>query len=159
GGPPPTMTEGLVYGGSALVAVGVFVWLGRRAATRRSAGPAGGPPAFLGGLLFGLFWVPLVGAACYARPLVYHTLVACWLTIGAGCGEEVFYRGYVQSRLNEVFGRPFRVLGLRFGVGLLVSSVLFGFLHALNSVDYFQGRFTFAWGFGVATIPMGVLYG
>jgi len=30
--------------------------------------------------------------------------------------------------------------GVQFGVGVLVSSVLFGLLHALNSVDYFESR-------------------
>ncbi len=30
---------------------------------------------------------------------------------------------------------------------------------ALNSVDYFQGRFTFVWGFGLAALCTGLLYG
>jgi membrane protease YdiL (CAAX protease family) len=68
-----------------------------------------------------------------------------WLLFGAGLGEEVFFRGYIQSRLNGSFGRPWRVLGLQFGAGLIVSSLLFGFIHALNTVDYFSGRFEFAW--------------
>src|SRR6266436_1317093 len=78
---------------------------------------------------------------------------------GAGCGEEIFYRGYIQSRVSESFGRPFRFLGVQFGLGLLVSSLLFGFLHALNSFDYFEGRFTFAWGFCIANIFTGLFYG
>lgn len=44
-------------------------------------------------------------------------------------------------------------------MGLLVSALLFGFLHTLNSVDYFNGRFTFAWGFGAAAIGAGLFYG
>jgi membrane protease YdiL (CAAX protease family) len=51
------------------------------------------------------------------------------------------------------------LFGLQFGVGLLVSSLLFGFVHALNTVDYFAGRYTFAWGFGAATVGAGLLYG
>jgi membrane protease YdiL (CAAX protease family) len=58
-----------------------------------------------------------------------------------------------------VFGRPVRLWGVQFGAGLLVSSVLFGFLHTLNSVDYFHGRFTFAWGYGVAAFGVGLIYG
>jgi membrane protease YdiL (CAAX protease family) len=86
-------------------------------------------------------------------------LTVAWLVIGAGIGEEVFFRGYIQSRLNEAFGRPFRLWGVQFGAGLVVSSVLFGFVHALNSVDYFHGQFTFAWGFGVAAFGTGLIYG
>src|SRR6185295_1399554 len=70
-----------------------------------------------------------------------------------------FYRGYIQSRVNESFRRRWRFMGVPFGMGLVVSSLLFGFLHALNSVDYFEGRFTFAWGFGVANVFTGLLYG
>ena len=54
---------------------------------------------------------------------------------------------------------PFRLFGVDLGVGLLVSSALFGFIHALNTVDYFQGRFTFAWGFGLAGLGTGLLFG
>ena len=82
-----------------------------------------------------------------------------WLVLGAGCGEEVFFRGYVQSRLNQSFGRPWRVLRLRFGVGLVVSSLLFGFIHALNTVDYFSGRFEFAWLWWGTNFCAGLFFG
>ncbi len=78
-------------------------------------------------------------------------LAVAWRVIGAGIGEEVFFRGYVQSRLNEAFGRPWRVLGVRFGMGLVIASLLFGLIHALNPVDYFAGSFTFAWWHGLTT--------
>jgi membrane protease YdiL (CAAX protease family) len=74
-------------------------------------------------------------------------------------GEEIFFRGYVQSRLNEAFGRPFLLGSVRFGWGLILCSVLFGFLHTLNTVDYFHDRFTFAWGWGLQTFFSGLLFG
>ncbi len=40
-----------------------------------------------------------------------------------------------------------------------MSALLFGFLHTLNSVDYFNGRFTFTWGFGVTAIGAGLFCG
>ena len=110
-------------------------------------------------VLFLVLCFPLVVALVYCRPFAHTLLTVLWLVIGAACAEELFYRGYIQSRLNESFGRPWRFMGVQFGIGLVISSLLFGFLHALNSVDYFGGRFTFAWGFGVASVFTGLLYG
>ena len=117
------------------------------------------PSSLCVAFLIGLFCLPMLLAWYYERPLTHTFLTVAWLVIGAGIGEEVFYRGYIQSRINEVFGRPFRLWGVQFGAGLLVSSVLFGFLHTLNSVDYFHCRFTFAWGYGVAAFAVGLIYG
>lgn len=46
-----------------------------------------------------------------------------------GLSEEFFFRGYLQTQLNRVFGRPFRFLGARWGWGLLAAAVLFGLCH------------------------------
>lgn len=43
--------------------------------------------------------------------------------------EEALFRGYIQSRLNSVFGRPRRFLGVSWGWGLIISSVFFGLWH------------------------------
>ncbi|MGI8603751.1 MAG: CPBP family intramembrane glutamic endopeptidase [Verrucomicrobiales bacterium] len=86
-------------------------------------------------------------------------LTVLWCFIGAGIGEEMFFRGYVQSRVNESCGRPWHLLGVRFGWGLIVSSLLFGWIHALNTVDYFHGRFTFAWPYAIETCVVGLFYG
>jgi len=50
-----------------------------------------------------------------------------------GFGEELFFRGYVQSRLNQAFGRPFAVAGVSFGWGVAVAAVLFGLIHAFTA--------------------------
>ena len=101
-----------------------------------------------------------VAVALHQHQSGFHAVgMVLWLFFGAGFGEEVFYRGYLQSRLNVAFGRPLRLGGVQFGAGLIIMSLLFGFLHALNPVDYFQGRFAFAWGYGVATFCVGLLYG
>ena len=44
--------------------------------------------------------------------------------------EEMFYRGYVQSRLDEVFPPRWRVLGALVGPGLLLTCVIFAFGHS-----------------------------
>ena len=152
---PPTLSEGAIYGISSLAAVVLFGWLlkQRRAMLNRV-------PTFLCVLVFlGVLCAPLVVAWYYGRPFGHEVLTVLWLVLGAGCGEEIFYRGHIQSRVNESFGRPFRILGVQFGAGLLISSLLFGFLHVLNSVDYFQRRFSFAWGFGIANVCTGLFYG
>jgi membrane protease YdiL (CAAX protease family) len=103
------------------------------------------PPVVSLLVLVGLVSLPVILAILFHRGVVNMLLRVLWLFFGAGFGEEVFFRGYIQSRLNQSFGRPWRVLRLQFGVGLVVSSLLFGFIHALNTVDYFRGRFEFAW--------------
>ena len=46
-------------------------------------------------------------------------------------GEEVLFRGYIQSRLNECFGHPFQFFGVSWGWGIIISSLLFGLWHLL----------------------------
>jgi membrane protease YdiL (CAAX protease family) len=73
------------------------------------------------------------------------------LLVGAGVGEEVFFRGYVQSRLNEAFGRPWRCFGVDFGPGLFGATLLFGLIHVLNGIDYFAEIYRPMWWHGLAT--------
>jgi membrane protease YdiL (CAAX protease family) len=73
--------------------------------------------------------------------------------------EEIFFRGYMQSRLNEVFGRPYSVRGIRFGEGLIIATLIFGFLHGLNAVDYFHGHYTFDWLWAATSVVPGLIYG
>ena len=73
----------------------------------------------------------------------FHVL---WRFFAAGFGEEIFFRGYMQSRLNEAWGTNWQVLGVRFGWGLIITALIFAFVHVMNPVDYFNGRYDFAWG-------------
>lgn len=45
--------------------------------------------------------------------------------------EEVLFRGYIQSRLNRAFGRPYQTGGVRWGWGLVFTSLLFGVWHVV----------------------------
>jgi membrane protease YdiL (CAAX protease family) len=45
--------------------------------------------------------------------------------------EELFYRGYLQTRLNEAFSTRWRVLGATIGPGLLIATLLFAFGHSI----------------------------
>jgi uncharacterized protein len=55
-----------------------------------------------------------------------------------GFGEEILFRGYIQSRLNASFGRPFRLMGVHWGWGLIIASVLFGIMHFINPYNPYQ---------------------
>jgi membrane protease YdiL (CAAX protease family) len=117
------------------------------------------PPGVALVVLVGLLLVPVVLAVVFHRPLVNVVLTVLWLFFGAGFGEEVFFRGYIQSRVNEASGRPFTLLQVRFGPGLIVSSLLFGFIHALNTVDYFGGHYDFAWLWMSTNFCFGLFFG
>jgi len=68
-----------------------------------------------------------------------------WFLVFVGFAEELFFRGYVQERLNEVFtGRFGSFLGVRFEWhrGTLIAGVFFfGLAHLLGAVNPFTGRF------------------
>jgi membrane protease YdiL (CAAX protease family) len=46
--------------------------------------------------------------------------------------EEAFYRGYVQSRLDEAWPPGWRLLGARVGPGLLVGAAIFALGHVVT---------------------------
>ncbi len=58
--------------------------------------------------------------------------------------EEYFFRGYVQSEVNRVFGKKYRFLNVPFGPGLIFSSLLFAFAHILTRGDWFRSNVIFA---------------
>jgi len=45
--------------------------------------------------------------------------------------EELFYRGYLQTRLDEAFVGRARVLGAMVGPGLILATLLFAFGHTI----------------------------
>lgn len=45
--------------------------------------------------------------------------------------EEFFYRGYMQTRLNEVFDRKFLLFGIPFGHALWITAIVFAFGHSI----------------------------
>jgi hypothetical protein len=46
--------------------------------------------------------------------------------------EEAFFRGYVQTRLDEVFPKTIRILGFPVGLSIIITSVLFAIGHVLT---------------------------
>lgn len=49
--------------------------------------------------------------------------------------EEVFFRGYLQTRLDQLFTRRIRFLGAPIGLGLVTTSALFALSHYVVELD------------------------
>jgi membrane protease YdiL (CAAX protease family) len=52
-----------------------------------------------------------------------------------GFPEELFFRGYLQQRFDDAFGRPWRLWGASWGPGLLLANGLFAAGHLLVTGD------------------------
>jgi membrane protease YdiL (CAAX protease family) len=76
-----------------------------------------------------------------------------------GPGEEILFRGYIQSQLNEVFGRSYRFFGVNWGWGLVITSLLFGFWHVLAPFNPILGNFDLMWLHGFWTFFLGLILG
>jgi membrane protease YdiL (CAAX protease family) len=119
---------------------------------------AGAAPAVSIPILVVLWSLPVVAAVYQHRAVGPMIGTVGWMVIGAGLGEEIFFRGYLQTRLDLAFGKPIAFWGIRFGVGLIVSSLLFGLVHALNTVDYFHGQYHFNWASCLFNCFAGLVY-
>lgn len=140
---PATMLFGLVgfleldpkgWRGAAILAGG-FAIAGAIALLTIARGPRPGPGkspgramAVMGCLLTaGLIAGVLVKSSA---PILTRTL---YVLLFVALLEELFFRGYLQQRLNDVFELPYRLFGTRFGPGLVLSGLVFGLFHPLMS--------------------------
>lgn len=107
------------------------------------------PVLYYNALLTGIIVVPFVAGYHVwhlyilqdVRPTV--DLPVTWPTVGStllligyhlffvAIPEEFFYRGYLQTRLDELFGTRWKVLGAMVGPGLLITTVIFAFGHSI----------------------------
>lgn len=94
----------------------------------------------------------LVAAALTAdaAPVVSRVLLALLVV---GPGEELLFRGIVQTRLDLALGRPWRIWGAELGWGWIAASFLFGMAHLLSPAAPWQG------GWALWTFAAGLLFG
>jgi membrane protease YdiL (CAAX protease family) len=120
---------GLAFGG--LVIPGAFDARGALAATLRALAWA----AFLALLTFGPFWFGWSwwwharGHFHLDPPRVETLNEAFGQLVIIALPEEAFYRGYLQSRLDDAWAPRWRVLGAQIGPGLFVGAAIFALGH------------------------------
>jgi len=123
----------------------------KRTATLSTREPVAISPAGTGAYIAMLV---LGGLLCFVLNLFTGVLArAVHVLIFVGFLEEFFFRGYLQARLNDAFGRPWSVAGVRIGAGLFISAVIFGLLHPLTSLDGTP------WPWAIWTAAGGLLFG
>lgn len=84
-----------------------------------------------------------------------------YFLIMVGFGEELKFRGYFQSRINEGYGRPWNFFGISFGPGLLIVSFLFGLSHIIQFGVFnpFLGQYDINPWMGLQAFLGGFFYG
>lgn len=101
---------------------------------------------FLGGLA-------LVAGLHHLNTIARDVITAL---IFIGFMEELFFRGYLQPRLNMAFGKPFEFMNLQFGWGIVITAALFGLIHVIspgeNPMEWSWGFWTFISGLGFGVI-------
>ena len=119
--------------GAAILSAGyglgtlLFMWRSRRLEPPPASSPKRGYAVYAVVLAVsavvcaGFFAVESVGARV-VRVIVFVALL-----------EEVFFRGYVQTRLNDAFGRSYRLFGVNVGWGLPIAAIVFGLAHPLTA--------------------------
>jgi membrane protease YdiL (CAAX protease family) len=72
-----------------------------------------------------------------------------YFLVFVGFSEEMLYRGYIETRLNEVFPRPYRFFDIDWGLGTMISALIFGLSH-VGLIAWLIGEtnaLSWAWGF------------
>lgn len=106
-------------------------------------------PFIVGYHLWHTVGVPWVEAASGFRLVAVHAefqghwpsnmvLLVLIHLVGVALPEEIFYRGYMQTRLDEVWPTRWTWFGAEVGPGLLVTSFLFAIGHSLVLVQWWH---------------------
>ncbi len=78
------------------------------------------------------------GAAPWGMVVAHLLVLVAYHLFFVAIPEEFFYRGYVQTRLNELLPRRFLVAGIPFGHGLWIAALFFAFGHSLVEVQWWH---------------------
>lgn len=142
-----------------LVWIALLLWISRLVS--RGLAPAGSPGTGAGvrtGVdLPAMVVLPLAGSFA-AMTLGERLTGFAFYLFFLGPGEEILYRGYMQSRLNAVFGRPYRLLGAEWGWGLVIATLLFGLMHAFNGFDPARGQYQLDWAWAAGATVAGLVF-
>lgn len=98
----------------------------------------------------------VVGHGQQATPVNAFSALLFYLFF-LGLGEELLFRGYIQSRLNIAFGRPFKLFGVPWGWGAVIASALFGLMHVLNLAGMISQSWQLTPWWGLWTFSFGLV--
>ena len=104
--------------------------------------------AYIGLLIAG------VGLVYLFQPISERIARIIIVLVFVGFLEEFFFRGYLQTRLNDVFGRPYTLLKVDYGAGLVVAAVIFGMFHPLVA-----NEMPLPWAWALWTATIGLIFG
>lgn len=140
---------------------GADSWAYRLSIPALSDGPAWREVLLLNGRALAVIAVPFVIGYHYYQSLLFGhhpghgTPPQPWLEVAhhlffVAVPEEFFYRGYFQTRLNEVFPRKFLIFGVPMGWAAPLACLFFAFGHSVvtfqwwHFATFFPGL-VFAW--------------
>lgn len=109
----------------------------------------GKPTQNQSGILVGAIFLTTFSRATVGATIGNAISALIFYVFFLGLGEELLFRGYIQSRLNQAFGKPFQFYGVSLGWGIIIASLLFGLMHVLNLASLITGDWQLMpwWGF------------
>ncbi|MBU1660588.1 MAG: CPBP family intramembrane metalloprotease, partial [Chloroflexi bacterium] len=108
--------------------------------------------------LLALSWITLAsGIAGQSIGKAFAEFVTYGVFVGFG--EEIIFRGYMQSRLNDAFGRPYQFFGIKYGWGIVIASALFGLTHVGLTQSLLTDHVNLHWAWGFWTFFGGLVFG
>lgn len=83
----------------------------------------------------------LIAAVCsgfFYRKGPFSSGVLLYMALMPGLNEELIYRGFLLGFMNKIFDKNFRLFGIYFGWGAVLTAVVFGLLHGFRLTDSYQ---------------------
>jgi len=156
---PAGMEGSLIMTALTLVMIGILVIAFRKSNQNNS--PRQPRIAYKLIILIAMVLCPVVIAILRQRFTLSIVRWDLYYLFMVGFGEEIKYRGYFQSRINEEYGRPWKVAGISFGPGLLLVSILFGLSHMgqFGLFNPFEGQFNINPWMGLQAFGGSLFYG
>lgn len=94
------------------------------------------PPYFL---LAHLWMRHVIGMGGFqAAPLSLFTQHLVYQLLVVALPEEFYFRGYLQSRLNQIWLPQWRILGIPLGWSWIVTALLFAFAHSVIQLQWWH---------------------
>lgn len=100
----------------------------------------------------------MLGITDFSRlPTKALALSVVWHMVFTGFIEEALFRGYVQTRFEEVFGKKwgrlvFKSWRVRYGYGLIIASLIFGVVHVVEYWNPLSSRLVLSWSIPVHVV-------